>query len=408
MLRNTLPGRRSDVLNKVVNRKIRALPAAAVAMLLFACGAVPPYPPGEPCDTGAFRVVDDFPGARRGDCAVLSKDSVVLTIRPEDPSYINDSPWYAFRVEADIAVDAKISLHYENGHHRYWPKQSFDGKSWTPLDASQVHVDGRREKATLSLELQPGSVLVSAQELILPDEIDAWAMQLAESPDAQFGLLGLSLNDRPINLLQINPGAKDVVLLVGRQHPAEVTGSIGMNAFVETLFDDDATAIAFRERFNVIVIPVINPDGVIAGNWRHNEGGVDLNRDWGSFWQPETDLIRELLERLDSEGKSIRLFVDFHSTNRNLMYTQMDEEPISMPGFTSRWVDASMARLPDYEFTQERRPASETANGKNYMYHRYGIPSVTYEVGDETDRALINRAAEVFAQEMMRLLLEVE
>jgi hypothetical protein len=63
-----------------------------------------------------------------------------------------------------------------------------------------------------------------------------------------------------------------------------------------------------------------------------------------------------------------------------------------------------MELLPDYEFTQEKRAASESANGKNYMYQRYGIPSVTYEVGDETDRDSINRAAAVFAQEMMRLM----
>jgi hypothetical protein len=41
------------------------------------------------------------------------------------------------------------------------------------------------------------------------------------------------------------------------------------------------------------------------------------------------------------------------------------------------------------------------------MYQRYGIPSVTFEVGDETDRTLIDRAAEVFAREMMRLMIAV-
>ena len=48
----------------------------------------------------------------------------------------------------------------------------------------------------------------------------------------------------------------------------------------------------------------------------------------------------------------------------------------------------------------------ETANGKNYMYKRYGIPSMTYEVGDETSRADASAAARVFAEEFMRLLLE--
>ncbi|HEY5643461.1 MAG TPA: hypothetical protein VIS31_11360 [Woeseiaceae bacterium] len=48
----------------------------------------------------------------------------------------------------------------------------------------------------------------------------------------------------------------------------------------------------------------------------------------------------------------------------------------------------------------------EPANGKNHMYKRHGIPSMTYEVGDETSRADASAAARVFAEEFMRLLLE--
>ena len=48
----------------------------------------------------------------------------------------------------------------------------------------------------------------------------------------------------------------------------------------------------------------------------------------------------------------------------------------------------------------------ETANGNNDIYRRYGIPSMTYEVGDETSRADAFAAARVFAEEFMRLLLE--
>jgi len=48
----------------------------------------------------------------------------------------------------------------------------------------------------------------------------------------------------------------------------------------------------------------------------------------------------------------------------------------------------------------------EAANGKIYMYKRDGIPSMTYEVGDETSRVDASAAARVFAEEFMRLLLE--
>jgi hypothetical protein len=40
------------------------------------------------------------------------------------------------------------------------------------------------------------------------------------------------------------------------------------------------------------------------------------------------------------------------------------------------------------------------------MYKRDGIPSMTYEVGDETSRVDASAAARVFAEEFMRLLLE--
>ena len=33
-------------------------------------------------------------------------------------------------------------------------------------------------------------------------------------------------------------------------------------------------------KFNIILMPMINPDGVIHGNSRCNLGGLDLNRQW--------------------------------------------------------------------------------------------------------------------------------
>lgn len=48
------------------------------------------------------------------------------------------------------------------------------------------------------------------------------------------------------------------------------------------------------------------------------------------------------------------------------------------------------------------------AIGKNYIYERYGIPAVTFEVGDETDRNIARAAATVFAEELMQLMLNQE
>ena len=52
------------------------------------------------------------------------------------------------------------------------------------------------------------------------------------------------------------------------------------------MLGDTELAREFRQRFRVIAIPVLNPDGITGGNWRMNLGGVDLNRDWGKFDEP--------------------------------------------------------------------------------------------------------------------------
>ena len=53
-------------------------------------------------------------------------------------------------------------------------------------------------------------------------------------------------------------------------------------------------------------------------------------------------------------------------------------------------------------------PTTNAVVAKNYIYTRYGIPSVTFEVGDETDRNATRAAAVVFAEELMKLMLSLE
>ena len=203
---------------------------------------------------------------------------------------------------------------------------------------------------------------------------------------------------------------KPYVGFVGRQHPPEVTGALALIPFVETVLGDSQLAKNFRDKYDIIIIPNMNPDGVTHGNWRHNMNGVDLNRDWGPFTQPETQAVEKEFRRFKDGGDEIVLFLDFHSTWRNLLYTQTDAEPTTPAFFTRDWLQAVDNRLDSktYKFTREQSPNSGKPVSKNYMYTTYGIPAITYEVGDNTDRKSIAIAADIFAQEMMKTLLKQE
>ena len=362
---------------------------------------------GEPCVTGSYTVVDDFAGARRGDCQVFSNADVRLHITPEDDGEINDSPWYSFKLLPRKEGNAKITLRYHGGHHRYWPKVSFDGTTWSRLDDSAVRVNFLESAATFQLDLTDRPIWISAQMLVTPPEVERWMETASAVPAVIKSILGASTEGRTIYKLDINPASKEVIVLVGRQHPPEVSGWYGFQGFYNSIIADTKIAKRFRERFHIVAIPILNPDGVNAGNWRNNLKSVDLNRDWGPFTQVETKLVEDLLTNFETEGKKPRFFIDFHSTEVNLMYTQTDSDVTSPPAITNEWVSAVLPRLTDYEFTQQPRPVTDSPTGKNYIYKRYGIPAVTFEVADEEDQATAEIAAGVFAEEFMRLLIEI-
>ena len=375
------------------------------AVLVCACSKpVAEFAPGEPCDAGNVIVSDEFDGARRGVCQVYSDRRIRIHIQPEDAGPINDSPWYAFQLVPNGKVDATITLRYHGGKHRYWPKVSSDRIHWTRLDESTVDVSFFRSSATFTVALDAGPVWVAAQEIILPTDVEKWIDEQSSHPQVTKTVLGVSARGLPIHKLDINSESKEVVFLAGRQHPPEVSGAFGFQGFYKAIVAETELTARFRDRFHIVAVPMLNPDGVIAGHWRHNMSGIDLNRDWGPFTQVETQLVKELLDGYDETGKQVRISVDFHSTATNLMYTQTDDDTTNPPGFTNQWIAAALPRLEAYEFTQEPRAFSELATGRNYMYERYGVPSVTFEVADEEDRAATIKAAGVFAEEMMRLL----
>ena len=386
---------------------VARLVALTSALLLASCAMVPPsFPTGEACLADGFAIEDDFVAARRGTCTVLPDDSVSLRIPAEFSGKINPSPWFAFKVIPNGASQAVIDLTYTRHSHRYWPKVSSDGLNWNQLDERYVTVadDGKSARVVVPLESEP--VWIAAQEIISPAVHDAWNQKMSAAIGASLSVLGESKAGLPIHIIDTNPGGENILFLVGRQHPPEVSGAIAFFAFGEIVFGDSELAREFRDRFRVIAIPMLNPDGIVGGHWRLNLGGIDLNRDWGPFEQPETALVGELLDKLDAADARIRMFVDFHSTNKNVFYTQFDvTDP---PAFTTRWLSAAAPRISDYPFGKETRPITNYTVAKNYMFKRYGIPAVTFEVGDETDRSAAKAAARVFAEELMRTMLQQE
>ena len=275
-----------------------------------------------------------------------------------------------------------------------------------PDDRVDAKAAGFRVSIDLELDDQP--LFLSAQELFTNAAHEAWTAEQAAKDFVSGEVIGASIEGRPIHMLRTHADAAvpKTVMLVGRQHPPEVTGALAMVSFTDEVLGDTPLATAFRAKFDVIIIPNLNPDGVEHGHWRHNMAGIDLNRDWGPFTQPETQAAQAVIAQIEDPG--LALFLDFHSTRRNVFYTQPVGQDGTEYGFTAEWLSRAGDKLAGYEFGRQGAHNVGLPTSKTYIFEEFGIPAITYELGDETDRTQIAQTARVFAQEMMTLLLEQE
>ena len=128
---------------------------------------------------------------------------------------------------------------------------------------------------------------------------------LADQKDISVRPIGLSKEGREMRLMMIGQAqATDRIMVISRQHPPEVTGYLAMKGFIETVAGDSKLARKFRKSFAVDVVPLMNPDGADNGHWRHNSGGIDLNRDWSDFNQPETSNVRDFAQQQVEDGQA--------------------------------------------------------------------------------------------------------
>ncbi len=76
----------------------------------------------------------------------------------------------------------------------------------------------------------------------------------------------------------VPPEGKRAVVLTARVHPGETVGSWMMKGVMEFLLSGEREAEELLEKYVFKVVPCLNPDGVVQGNYRCSLAGCDLNR----------------------------------------------------------------------------------------------------------------------------------
>ena len=376
-----------------------------------------------------------FPGARLASFTEVppahpDSPRVYIAEIPAENQPINTSPWYAMALSAPDERDVVIRLTYPVGvGNRYLPKTA-PRLSGPYAYVPTTRYDTAANTNDVRLAVGPELTYLTAQEVINTDSVRRYLRGLlTEMPALRLDTIGQSTLGRPIWKLDTGTDDRDrrpAAVLMSRQHPPEITGFQAFQAFLGRVLEDDALARRFRENFRLIAFPTVNPDGVDEGHWRHNAGGVDLNRDWGFYRQPE---VRAIVEWLQAHTKpdQVAWGMDFHSTQYDVLYTH-DPAKVSFRGSDKldAWTDALEAFVAE-RYAPPYRPARTAADypraivgqdtlrieaegvrkptSASWFATHYGGVGVTYEVGDEQDRDFIREKARKAAELWMGVLL---
>ena len=113
---------------------------------------------------------------------------------------------------------------------------------------------------------------------------------------------------------------KRAVVVTARVHPGESNASWMMKGFLDYLTGPSTDAQILRDNFVFKIVPMLNPDGVVVGNYRCSLAGIDLNRsyiDSSRKLHPTIFYVKQMIKRAHSDYDVITT-VDLHGHSRKM------------------------------------------------------------------------------------------
>jgi len=131
--------------------------------------------------------------------------------------------------------------------------------------------------------------------------------------------LGRAIKPSPIYGYQITdpsaPGEKKNIVLMSGVHPNETLANHVLEALLDWLVSNAPHAAELRRRARILVYPMANPDGRVAGYNRSTVQFVDrdANRFWREdLWQDMPDIAAIGKALLNDTRGQVELFIDLH------------------------------------------------------------------------------------------------
>lgn len=189
--------------------------------------------------------------------------------------------------------------------------------------------------------------------------------------------IGKSVQQRSIYQVQIGTG-KTKILMWSQMHGNEPTTTKGLFDFFNFLSKDSELAQQIKNKYTLLCIPMLNPDGAFAYT-RENANSVDLNRDAYLASQPEMKILRILYEEFKPD----------YCYNLHDQRTIFGTEGFNLPATMSFLAPAFNN---DKDYNEVRMKAIVMINKMNRALQEY----IPYQIGRFDDSYNVNCTGDYF------------
>ena len=257
----------------------------------------------------------DFPG---GNITVDGNEGAVIRLSPD---LRTSKPWFYWYFEAEATQPGRVTFVLPPSRiGTRGPAVSEDeGKTWKWLGTDNVTFAGPKAEApapppqdtfTFDFTKAGQKVRFAVGFPYTQSNLDEFLKKNAGNPNLTQSVLATTLNGKPVELLQIGqPGPGIIAMAVAaRSHACEALASYVLEGFLQEAMSDSPAGVDFRKKYVLYAVPILDKDGVEAGDQGKNREPHDHNRDYGTTnIYPEIKALQEL-----AAAKQVRVGIDFH------------------------------------------------------------------------------------------------
>lgn len=144
--------------------------------------------------------------------------------------------------------------------------------------------------------------------------------------DFETGVFCKSRGGLDVPFLKVSPKEGKPALsavVTSRHHCSEAPATYVLEGFVSAFLEDSELGSWLRANIELIVVPFVDMDGVVAGDQGKNRAPHDHNRDYTEFIYPEVATLAKLMTDIQPD-----VFLDFHNPTHTGKYIYSPLSPV--------------------------------------------------------------------------------